>query len=151
LWKSASDSLTKIIKWSFPKMLFLKAANLLIRNCYSSISEIRELCGYSSHSSFIKAFKNRFTFTPTQWKKGGYIEYSKNNMIFDQHINDDSYNIEPHIKVAPKRICAYIRHKGYDLSVTRTWERLMAFAYEKKLKSAIQIGIFNDNPVITPL
>jgi len=126
-----------------------KAANLLITNRYSTISEIAQLCGYSSHSSFIKAFKNRFTYTPTQWKKGEYINYSKRNITLDEQINDDFFSIEPHIKVAPKRFCAYIRHKGYDLSVTRVWERLMAYAYEKKLNSTIQIGIFHDNPVIT--
>jgi len=127
-----------------------KAANLLISNCYSTISEIREQSGYSSHSSFVKAFKSRFGFTPTQWKKGGYMEYSKKNISFNIHINDDFLSIIPIIKVAPKRVCAYIRHKGYDLSVTNTWERLMAFSYEKKFDSAIQIGVFHDNPVITP-
>ena len=127
-----------------------KAANLLITNRYSSISEIAQLCGYSSHSSFIKAFKNRFTFTPTQWKKGEYINYSKKNLTFDEQINDDFLSIIPLIKVAPKRVCAYIRHKGYDLSVTKTWERLMAYSYEKKLNSTVQIGVFHDNPVLIP-
>ena len=127
-----------------------KAANLLISNCYSSISEIRELCGYSSHSSFIKAFKKRFTFTPTQWRKGGYLDYSKINLIFEEQINNEFSGIKPFIKMAQKKICAHIRHKGYDLSVTRTWDRLMAYTYEKKINSTIQIGIFNDNPVITP-
>ncbi len=126
-----------------------KAANLLISNRYSTISEIIQLCGYSSHSSFIKAFKNRFTYTPTQWKKGKYINYSKNNLDFDEQINDDFFTIEPLIKVAPKKLCAYIRHKGYDISVTKTWERLMAYAYEKKLNSTRQIGLFHDNPVTT--
>jgi len=127
-----------------------KAANLLMTNRYSTISEIAQLCGYSSHSSFIKAFKNRFSFTPTQWKKGGYINYSKRNLIFDDQVNEDFFSIEPQIKVAQKRVCAYIRHKGYDLSVKRVWERLMAYAYEKKLDSMVQIGVFHDNPVITP-
>jgi len=126
-----------------------KAANLLITNRYSTISEIALLCGYSSHSSFIKAFKNRFTYTPSQWKKGEYINYSKRNITLDDQINDDFFSIEPQIKVAPKRVCAYIRNKGYDLSVTRVWERLMAYAYEKKLNSTIQIGVFHDNPVVT--
>jgi len=127
-----------------------KAANLLITNRYSTISEIAQLCGYSSHSSFIKAFKKRFTYTPTQWKKGEYINYSKKNLTLDEQINDDFFSIEPQIKVAVKRVCAYIRHKGYDISVTQTWERLMAYAYEKKLDSTIQIGVFHDNPIITP-
>lgn len=127
-----------------------KAANLLISNRYSSISEIAQSCGYSSHSSFIKAFKNRFTFTPTQWRKGEYMNYSKKNITFNSELNDDFFNIEPLITVASKRFCAHIRHKGYDLSVTRTWERLMAYSYEKKIDSTVQIGIFYDSPVITP-
>lgn len=127
-----------------------KAANLLISNKYSSISEIAQMCGYSSHSPFIKAFKNRFTFTPTQWKNGEYINYSKNNLTLNEQINDDFYRLEPIIKMATKRVCAYIRHKGYDKSVAKTWARLMAFSYEKKLDNRIQIGIFHDNPIITP-
>ena len=126
-----------------------KAANLLISNKYSSISEIAQMCGYSSHSPFIKAFKNRFTFTPSQWKKGEYLNYSKKNLSLNTQLNDDFYGLEPRVKMAPKRICAYIRHKGYDISVKKTWERLMAFSYEKKLDNRVQIGIFHDNPVIT--
>lgn len=127
-----------------------KAANLLVSNSYSTISEIREQCGYSSHSSFVKAFKNRFSYTPSQWKNGSYIDYSIKNISFNITTNDDFLSLTPTIKVAPKKVCAYIRHKGYDLSVTKTWQKLMAYAYEKKLDNAIQIGIFHDNPVITP-
>jgi len=127
-----------------------KAANLLISNQYSSISEIALSCGYSSHSPFIKAFKKRFLYTPSQWKKGEYLNYSKKNLNIKEQINKDFYSLEPQIKVGKKRSCAYIRHKGYDISVKKTWQRLLAFAYEKDLKQSIQIGIFNDNPVITP-
>jgi len=127
-----------------------KAANLLISNSYSTISEIREQSGYSSHSSFIKAFKNRFGFTPTQWKNGGFLEYSKKNISFDFCVNEDFLKLVPSIKVTPKRVCAYIRNKGYDLSVTKTWQLLMAYSYEQNLKNATQFGIFYDNPVIIP-
>ncbi len=127
-----------------------KAANLLISNRYSSISEIALLCGYSSHSPFIKAFKKRFDLTPTQWKNGEYLNYSKKNLTLNEQINKDFYTLDPLIKVAKKRSCAYIRHKGYDIRVKKTWQRLMAFAYEEKLTSTVQIGVFHDNPVITP-
>ncbi len=127
-----------------------KAANLLITNRYSTISEIAQMCGYSSHSSFIKAFKQRFSYTPTQWKKGAYLSFSKKNVTLEEQINDDFFQVEPTIKVVPKRTCAYIRHKGYDPSVAKTWQRLMAFAYERELDSSVQIGGFHDNPVITP-
>ncbi|UTJ07266.1 AraC family transcriptional regulator [Arcobacter roscoffensis] len=126
-----------------------KIANLLISNKYSTISEIRQSCGYSSHSSFIKAFKKRFNFTPSQWKKNGYLEYSKKIVSFDISPNDNFYTIEPIIKKTSKRVCAYIRHKGYDLSVTKTWSRLMAFSYEKELNNTTQIGVFYDNPINT--
>ncbi|XOB61254.1 AraC family transcriptional regulator [Campylobacterota bacterium DY0563] len=126
-----------------------KAANLLISNKYSTISEIRESCGYSSHSSFIKAFKNRFGYTPSKWKKDGYLEFSKKNNTFTIEINKDFYEIEPLIKMAPKRVCAYIRHKGYDWSVANTWKRLMAYSYEREINNSTKIGIFHDIPVIT--
>ena len=53
-----------------------KAANLLITNNYSSILEIANECGYSSHSSFIKAFKKMFFYSPKEWRKEKYKEYS---------------------------------------------------------------------------
>ncbi len=49
-----------------------KASNLLLTNKYSTITEIANMCGYSSHSSFIKAFKERFEQTPKQWRNGGH-------------------------------------------------------------------------------
>lgn len=127
-----------------------KAANLLITNRYSTISDIALMCGYSSHSSFIKAFKQRFSYTPTQWKKGAFLNFSQQNVTLKEQIHEDFYSLQPIIKVIPKRICAYIRHKGYNKDVSNTWQRLMAFAYEKNLDSSLQIGVFHDNPVITP-
>lgn len=49
-----------------------KAANLLLTNNTSTISNIANLCGYSSQSSFIKAFKERFDVSPKQWRQGDY-------------------------------------------------------------------------------
>lgn len=127
-----------------------KAASFLIINRYSSISEIKDLCGYSSHSSFIKAFKNRFNVTPSQWREGAYKNYLQRDLKFDEKINSDFFDIKPIIGVAPKRVCAYIRHKGYDSSISIVWERLIAYAYEKEINNTVQLGIFHDNPLITP-
>ena len=49
-----------------------KASNILLTNKYSSITQVANMCGYSSQSSFIKAFKNRFEVSPTQWRNGSY-------------------------------------------------------------------------------
>lgn len=52
--------------------------------------------------------------------------------------------------MSKKFVCAYIRHKGYDWSVAKTWKRLMAYSYEKNINNPTKIGIFHDIPIITP-
>jgi len=127
-----------------------KAANLLIVNQYSTISEIITKCGFSSHSSFIKAFKKRFNYTPKEWRNGGYKEYSKE--ILKEYPKVTQFeNLEPEIKPCESIYCAYIRHKGYDLSIKKTWQRLNALSYELELNNSRQIALQHDNPTITPL
>lgn len=125
-----------------------KAANLLISNKHSTITEISKMCGYNSHSSFIKAFKKRFSYTPSQWKNGSFEKYSEElNIIKLREIK----NLEYEIKVNEEIYCAYIRHKGYDKSIKNTWQRLRALAYQNNIKEYEEIGLHHDNPSITPL
>ncbi|QDF29433.1 AraC family transcriptional regulator [Halarcobacter anaerophilus] len=148
----------RIIKEETGKTLFeliaderlKKAANLLITNKHSTISEIANKCGYISHSSFIKAFKLRYNYTPTQWRKGKFKEYSK-ELIEKFLTAKDFSKIEPEIKVCKVIHCAYIRHNGYDKTIKKSWEKLKAIAYENGIKEYKQIALFHDNPVITPL
>ena len=125
-----------------------KAANLLISNNHSTITEISFNCGYSSHSSFIKAFKKRFNVTPTQWKNGSFEEYSK--YILDKKFIKQ-LDIEGSIQVSDPKYCAYIRHNGYGKDIKYTWERLRALAYENNITNFDEIGLHHDNPSITPL
>ncbi|QKJ23756.1 AraC family transcriptional regulator [Poseidonibacter lekithochrous] len=135
-----SDTLTSI--------RLQKAANLLISNRLSTITEISINCGYTSHSSFIKAFKKRFHYTPSQWRKGSYKEYTK-QLLDEKDIKP--LNLEATIKVNEEIHCAYIRHKGYNKNIKYTWERLRAFAYELNISNFDEIGLHHDNPSITPL
>ena len=125
-----------------------KAANLLISNSHSTITEISNACGYSSHSSFIKAFKKKFTFTPSSWRKEGYKEYS-NKIIGLQYIKP--FNLEAEVLVIDEINCAYIRHRGYDKSIKHTWQRLRALAYELNITNYEELGLHHDNPSIIPL
>lgn len=127
-----------------------KAANLILTNKYSTISEIANLCGYVSHSSFIKAFKNKYSYTPTQWKNEAYKIYSK-KLLKEFPNNKEFSKIEPEIKVCEEIPCAYIRHKGYNKSLKKTWEKLHAIAYENDIKNYQEIALLHDNPAITPL
>ncbi len=125
-----------------------KASSLLLSNKDSTISQIANMCGYSSHSSFIKAFKKKFIFTPLEYKTFGYKELSQ-NILQNQHVNLNKFkNTNPCIKIIDKKYYAYIRHTGYDKSISDTWNKLLAFAYEHDLNSLVQIGLHHDNPLL---
>ncbi len=125
-----------------------KASSLLLTNQDSTISQIANMCGYSSHSSFIKAFKNKFIYTPLEYKKFGYKEFSQ-SILKNQNIDFNKFKyLSPKIKIIDTKYYAYIRHTGYDKSISKTWDKLLAFAYENKLNSSVQIGLHHDNPLL---
>ena len=144
----------KNIYESIKSIRLQKASNLLITNRYSTITQIASMCGYSSQTSFIRAFKQRFNCTPKKWKQDGYKEYSKevlDSTIDSIRLNIYNFNIEPKIVKMPKQKAYYIRHEGYDESIKRTWQKLYTWVLTKGIKNYKQIGLHHDNPVITPL
>ncbi|MCK9337570.1 MAG: AraC family transcriptional regulator [Arcobacteraceae bacterium] len=131
-----------------------KASNLLITNKLSNISDIANSCGYSSQTSFIKVFKNRFNMTPKEWRNGGYKVYS--SQILEQspksmQSNAEFANLEPTIVKMPIMHSYYIRNQGYDISIKRTWQKLYTWALGNEFKNYKQIALYHDNPTITPL
>jgi AraC family transcriptional regulator len=131
-----------------------KASNLLITNKLSNISDIANSCGYSSQTSFIKVFKNRFNMTPKEWRNGGYKVYSSH--ILEQspksmQSNADFSNLEPTIVKMPIMNSYYIRNQGYDISIKKTWQKLYTWALGNEFKNYKQIALYHDNPTITPL
>ncbi len=131
-----------------------KASNLLITNQHSTITNIANMCGYSSQTSFIRAFKSRFNQTPKIWRNGGYKEYSNKiikNSEFDLVTNHDYSSLKVKIvKTKPMRVF-YIKQKGYkSQKTTNTWQKIQAWLYTNDIQEHLQIGIFHDNPIITP-
>lgn len=130
-----------------------KAATLLITNIYSTITDISKMVGYSSQTSFLRSFKQRFLMTPKEWKNGGYKEYS--NRIVEKISNSseiDFSKIEPSIVKMPEIKGYYIRHKGYDKrSIKESWQKLQAWIYTNDIKEYKQLALHHDNPLITPL
>ena len=131
-----------------------KASNLLLTNKFSTITEIANMCGYSSQTSFIRAFKERFHQTPKQWRKGGFIEYST-QILKDSTLSSykefdyDDTNVK--IIKTKARKAYYIRHKGYDLNeAKRMWRKLQAWVYTNDIENYEEIGFYHDNPAITP-
>ena len=131
-----------------------KASNLLITNKYSTITQVAMMCGYSSQTSFIRAFKQRFEQTPKTWRNGGYKLYSNKILKTSQTASLSNANfshIEPKIIKTDKMKAYYIRQKGYNKEAQKTWQKLLAWVYTNNIEHYKQIGIYHDNPIITPL
>ena len=131
-----------------------KASSLLLTNKYSTITEIAALCGYSSQTSFIRVFKERFLVTPTQWRKGGYKKYSKTILEESQKAKESnaSFNdIEASIVKMPPIEAYYIRHNGYNDEIKQTWQKIQTWMYSNNIKDYKHIALFHDNPVVTHL
>ncbi|WP_297440720.1 GyrI-like domain-containing protein [Sulfurimonas sp.] len=132
-----------------------KASNLLLTNRYSTISNIANMCGYSSQSSFIKAFKARFFMTPKEWKNGGFKEYSSkllNDYRKQGNFTQIFENLEPQILTMEPIKSYYIRNHGYiEKNIKESWQKLYAWSFSNNIQEYKHIALFHDNPTITPL
>ena len=147
------DEFGKNIYESIKSIRLQKASNLLITNKYSTITDISKMTGYSSQTSFLRAFKQRFNMTPKDWKNGGYKEYSNKivEKITNQNENTNLFDITPIIVKMPEMKGYYIRHQGYDRSIKKTWQKLQTWIYTNDIKEYKQMALHHDNPIITPL
>lgn len=131
-----------------------KASNLLITNSYSTITEIGNKCGYSSQSSFIRAFKARFEMTPKAWRNGGYKTYSMKMIANSEHpalhSTADFTDLMPEIVQMPEIEVYYIRNQGYNRSIKQTWQKLHTWMLCNEITTYQHIGLYHDNPSITP-
>jgi len=131
----------KNIYESIKSIRLQKASSLLLTNPHSTITEVAKLCGYSSHTSFIKAFKARFSLTPSAWRN-------------KKHNEENAYSYE-HLAVKilkmPQIEVHYIRHTGYDRNIKKTWQKLQTWVYSNDIKEYKQIALYHDNPTLTPL
>lgn len=130
-----------------------KAADLLIANKKSTILEISALCGYSSQTSFIRAFSKQFGMSPKIWRQGGYIHYSQAIVkeIEDERESDVDYQkLSPTIKKMSPLKVYYIRHTGYDGSIKACWQKLQTLLLSNSIENSIEIALYHDNPLIVP-
>ena len=144
----------KNIYESIKSIRLQKAASLLLTNKYSTISEIANACGYSSHASFIKAFRSRFCTTPKEWRAGEYKKFSR-EILLSSNIQTsptkDFKKLVPKIVEMPTIESYYIRNSGYIQNVKEIWQKLYTLTLEHKIDEFKTIALLHDNPTITPL
>ena len=144
----------KNIYESIKSIRLQKASSLLLTNKNSTITQVANMCGYSSHTSFIKAFKEKFSLTPSSWKNGMYKDYvhtilKESQSAINSHA--DYSSLTPSIVKMEEIKVYYIRHQGYDKSIRTSWQKLQTWILCNDIKNFTQIGLHHDNPTITPL
>lgn len=131
-----------------------KASTLLLTNHHSTISEIALTCGYSSQTSFTRVFKARFSMTPKQWRNGGDKEYSQKLLLSSPYASISTASFEaltPDIVKRPEMPAYYIRHRGYEINIRSTWQKLQAWIFSHDVEHYTFVSLFHDNPAVTPL
>ncbi len=134
--------------YAYRKRLLLERAIKHLLYSDENITQIAFNCGYENQSSFNKAFKGHFSYTPSQVRK--------------QRLSIDTFKTKPDsnrsIEMTPeiirvediKVICAR-EIGGYSESASKAWGRIMRFAYSNKFmnENVRRIGISHDDPDVT--
>jgi len=131
-----------------------KASSLLLTNRYATITQIASMCGYASQTSFMRAFKARFGMTPKAWRQGGFKAYSDRIIRSSAaaSASDRTFEgLEAEIVRTEPIDARYIRHRGYSPAVRSVWQKIRAWCYTHGIEEGRQIGIYHDNPAVTPL
>jgi len=123
------------------------AANLLIFNPESTITEIAHTCGLKSSATFTNEFKKYYEMTPSSWRKNGYKvhKYCETSKI-NKEVDFSTIKIKKidNIKIA------YMRHLGYDSCIQDTWQKfLYLLETQFDIKNPKMIGFHHSNPSIT--
>ena len=152
--KLFKEQIGKNIYQSIKDIRLYKASNLLLTNKSSTITQIANMCGYSSQTSFIRAFKQRFNQTPKEWRNEGYKSYS-NRILKDIDIHFDKIEnfsqVEPKIEKLDSMKIYYLRNKGYSKkSLKKTWQKIQAWIFTNNITKYKELAFYHDNPVITP-
>lgn len=149
------EAFGKNIYESIKSIRLQKAASLLLTNKYSTISNVANECGYSSQSSFIKVFKERFGMTPKAWRNEGYKRYAEKILRQSKRAlasnRTDFGTITPTIEKRAPIESYYIRNKGYNVNVKETWQKIQTWLLSNDIENPTQIALLHDNPAITPL
>ncbi len=133
------------------------AANRLMFEPDTSVIDIAQGCGFQSPASFSQVFKKHFTVSPSNWRAFGYNAYftqlqeQQKSTLLGAAKKSCLPNVT--IKPLPARDIAYVRHLGYDRSITHAWQYLRAWAFSAELDWDKQemIGLHHSNPDIVAL
>ena len=146
-----------------------KAASYLLHKKDITVTEVSEKVGFTSLSSFSRAFKKFYGISPVEFSKQSSTKYSKickieskNGQVevqFEQYISNIynalnwiKMNAKTEVKNIPELQLAYITHQGKMDAIGGVYNRLLQWAYPKGLmqqEDLRMVTIYHDSPKIT--
>lgn len=132
------------------------AANQLMFDSHMTVLDIANRSGFSSVSSFSRAFKQIFHASPGNWKNAVTSNsdkpYLKDPEVADSYEKISKLNAgEPEIIELPDRHVAYVRHVGYNRSIKKAWQILKAWTQSEGRSFSVQYGLHHSNPICVDL
>lgn len=132
------------------------SANQLMFDSASSILHIAIKSGFSSVSSFSRAFKSVYDVSPGQWRNNE--KYKKDKpYLADPEIAGHYQRLKDkplpdvNLRELPARHVAYVRHQGYGRSIKYAWQKLQVWASIENRDFSNQFGLHHSNPAWVPL
>lgn len=146
---------------NFTNRLRLEKAARLLRYSEKSLTDIALECGYSSSSTFSRAFKEGFDTSPSQFRKSGEIKDSKickelfdeSEYILPMSLDEKKAMFPVRLVDFPERQVAYIRVvNAYEGDTVRlTLGKMVDWAKTQKvLSEGVLFGMSLDDPHVTP-
>jgi AraC family transcriptional regulator len=132
------------------------AANQLIFDPATPVIDIAQKCGFSSLSSFSRAFRETFNTSPGRWRRGESaqppVAWRDNAEIADAYTRIGPLPL-PDVQLEQLQPIpvAYVRHRGYNREIRRAWQKLEAWCELEKRQREVQIGLHHSNPAWVPL
>ena len=146
-----------------------RAANFLLHANEKSISEITDITGFSSISTFSRTFKKFYGLSPTEFKnkcnsrfskisktksKNGKIDTDLEQYIYNMknlvnYIDEKATAIE--VKTVNEIPVAYVPHIGAFENVGTAFDKLLKWAYPKGLMNDNYriLSVYHDSPKVT--
>jgi len=134
--------------YGYRKRLLLERSIKQLLYSSDTITEISFKCGYDNQSSFNKAFKRQFSYTPSQVRQQ---RVSISTTIIKPN-TERTIEMKPEIKNIENIQVIGARETGsYAEAAPKAWGRIMKFAYSNKLmdKNVRSIGVTHDDPSVT--
>lgn len=132
------------------------AANQLMFDTKSSVLDIATKAGFSSLSSFSRAFKSLFQVSPGQWRSQDRLS-SQKPYLADPEIAKGYHELyalptpTPRLIELPEQFVAYVRHQGYGRSISHAWQVLKVWASAEQRDFTQQFGLHHSNPACVEL